>query len=109
MSEGKKYDSGKSMVGTLCRVFPRALLAIGLCIEAGTHKYPDPNNWKKVEDRFNRYMDSEVRHLLKHNMGVEIDSESKILHLAHSAWNALAILETFLEENKDKYDEVLLK
>ena len=30
--KGKKYDSGKSMVGTLCRVFPRALLGVGQCI-----------------------------------------------------------------------------
>lgn len=109
MSEGKKYDTGKSMVGTLCRAFPRALLAIGLCIEFGTHKYPDPLNWKKVEDRFNRYMDSEIRHLLKHNMGYATDSETQLLHLSHSAWNALAILETFLEEHKDEFDKQLLR
>ena len=46
---GKKYDSGKSMVGTLCRVFPRALLGIGTCIEFGTHKDPSADNWKLVD------------------------------------------------------------
>ena len=30
---GKKYDGGKPMVGTLCRVFHLALLAVGQCIE----------------------------------------------------------------------------
>ena len=65
--KGKKYDSGKSMVGTLCRVFPRALLGVGQCIEFGTHKYPDPKNWVKVENAFNRYQDSMMRHYLKNS------------------------------------------
>lgn len=41
---GKKYDNGKPMAGTLTDVFSRALLAVGACIEYGTHKYPDPKN-----------------------------------------------------------------
>ena len=55
---GKKYDNGKSMVGTLCRVFPRALLGVGRCITFGTKKYPNPKNWSLVEDGLNRYTDS---------------------------------------------------
>lgn len=106
---GKKYDKGKSLVGTLCRVFPRALLGIGLCIEFGTHKYPDPNNWKKVENGFNRYQDAMMRHLLKFNSGEILDNETHIPHLCHVAWNALAVLELYLMENSDKYDKSLLK
>ena len=100
--KGKKYDSGKSMVGTLCRVFPRALLGIGQCIEFGTHKYPDPKNWVKVENAFTRYQDSMMRHYLKFLAGQEKDSETNLLHLKHMVWNALAVLELYLMENEDE-------
>lgn len=100
--KGKKYDSGKSMVGTLCRVFPRALLGVGQCIEFGTRKYPKPDNWKLVENAFNRYQDSMVRHYLKFLAGQEADSETNLLHLKHMVWNALAVLELYLMENEDE-------
>ena len=99
---GKKYDAGKSMVGTLCRVFPRALLEIGKCIEFGTHKYPDPANWKKVEGAYKRYQDSMMRHYLKHCSDITNDEETGILHLAHMCWNGLAVLELYLMEHNDK-------
>lgn len=100
--KGKKYDSGKSMVGTLCRVFPRALLGIGQCIEFGTHKYPQPDNWKLVDGAFTRYQDSMMRHYLKFLAGQEKDSETSLLHLKHMVWNALAILELYLMEHEDE-------
>ena len=100
--KGKKYDSGKSMVGTLCRVFPRALLGIGQCILFGTTKYPDPKNWVKVENAFNRYQDSMMRHYLKFLAGQEKDSETNLLHLKHMAWNALAILELYLMKHNEE-------
>ncbi|MCM1324115.1 MAG: DUF5664 domain-containing protein [Acetobacter sp.] len=90
---GKKYDTGKPMPGTLIRVFPNALMEVGKCIEFGTHKYPDPSNWKKVDGAKTRYVDSLMRHLLKHFMGIYQDEETGLPHLAHAAWNALAILE----------------
>ena len=100
--KGKKYDSGKSMVGTLCRVFPRALSGVGQCIEFGTHKYPNPDNWKLVDGAFTRYQDSMMRHYLKFLAGQEKDSETNLLHLKHMAWNALAVLELYLMENEDE-------
>ena len=100
--KGKKYDSGKSMVGTLCRVFPRALLGIGQCIEFGTRKYPKPDNWKLVDGAFTRYQDSMMRHYLKFLAGQEKDSETNLLHLKHMAWNTLAILELYLMDHNDE-------
>lgn len=99
---GKKYDSNKSMVGTLCRVFPHALLGIGQCIEFGTHKYPKPDNWKLVDEAFIRYQDSMMRHYLKFLAGQEKDSETNLVHLKHMAWNALAILELYLMEHNEE-------
>lgn len=104
---GKKYDSGKSMVGTLCRVFPRALLAVGKCIEVGTHKYPQPDNWKLVDGAFTRYQDSLMRHYTKFLAGQERDNETNLLHLSHMVWNCLAILELYLMDHKDEYDKEL--
>lgn len=100
--KGKKYDTGKPMIGTIIRVFPNAMEALGSVIEFGTHKYPDPNNWKKVEGAKFRYLDSLMRHMVKHYRGLELDEETGKPHLAHMAWNALAILELYLMEQKEK-------
>lgn len=106
---GKKYDNGKPMAGTLTDVFSRALMAVGACIEFGTHKYPDPKNWQLVDNGIKRYRDAMVRHLLKYNAGIDKDEETKLPHLAHMAWNALAILELYMQEHKDELDKEIFK
>nr|DAQ09855.1 MAG TPA: hypothetical protein [Caudoviricetes sp.] len=106
---GKKYDNGKPMVGTLTDVFSRALMAVGACIEYGTHKYPNPKNWQLVDDGIKRYRDAMIRHLLKYNAGIDKDEETKLPHLAHMAWNALAILELYMQEHKDELDKDIFK
>ena len=106
---GKKYDNGKPMVGTLTDVFSRALMAIGACIEYGTHKYPNPKNWQLVDNGIQRYRDAMIRHLLKYNAGIDKDEETKLPHLAHMAWNALAILELYMQEHKDELDKDIFK
>ena len=105
---GKKYDGGKPMVGTLCRVFPRALLAVGQCIRFGQTKYPNPKNWSLVEDGFNRYTDSLMRHLLKIFAGQEVDPETNLPHIYHVCWNALAIAEFYIKDHPE-LDKELLK
>lgn len=106
---GKKYDNGKPMVGTLTDVFSRALMAVGACIEYGTHKYPDPKNWQLVDNGIKRYRDAMVRHLLKYNAGIDRDEETGLPHLAHMCWNALAILELYMQEHKDELDKEIFK
>lgn len=101
-TDGVKYDTGKPLVGTLCRIFPNALLEVGKCIEFGTHKYPEVDNWQRVDDAFNRYQDAMIRHLLKHNLGQENDEETNLYHLSHMAWNALAILELYIREKENE-------
>lgn len=102
---GKKYDNGKPMAGTLTDVFSRALMAVGACIEFGTHKYPDPKNWQLVDNGIKRYRDAMVRHLLKYNAGIEKDEETGLPHLAHMCWNALAMCELYLKEHKEINDK----
>lgn len=106
-SEGKKYDGNKPMTGTVLRVFPQAMNAVGACIKFGTKKYPDPNNWKKNSNALVRYNDSLIRHLTKFFAGKELDEETNLPHLAHVAWNALAILELYLMEHPDKSNEIM--
>lgn len=105
--KGKKYDVGKPMVGTLCQIFPRALMGIGACIEFGTHKYPQPDNWKLVEGAFKRYQNSMIRHYLKFQIGEDKDRETNLNHLFHMAWNALAITELYLMENPELLEDLL--
>lgn len=104
-SKGRKYDGNKPLCGTMLNVFPRALFSIGAVIKKGKEKYPDPENWKKVEDGKNRYKDALMRHLLKWCMGISVDKESGLPHLTHVAWNALAILELYLMEHNEEVEK----
>lgn len=106
-SEGKKYDAGKPMIGTIIRIFPRALSVIGAVIEYGTHKYPDPDNWSKNEHITERYTESIMRHLAKFFMGKFNDEESGLPHLAHVAWNALAILEYEMRNRPEFTNQII--
>lgn len=58
---------------------------------AGAAKY-GPNNWKNLEDGYNRYKAALFRHLLEYEKGNIIDDETSCLHLAQVAWNAIAML-----------------
>lgn len=104
--KGKKYDSGKSMVGTLVRIFAGALLGIGACITFGKSKYPKSDNWKLVDDGMNRYADSLMRHLLKYYSGEEVDPETGLPHLFHAGWNMLAVIEFYLMEHPEIVKEL---
>ena len=91
---GAKDDSGKTRLGLVLSGFNLALLGVGEVGTFGANKYTD-NGWKSVPDAVNRYRDAMYRHLLA---GDEVDLESGLLHMAHAAWNALAILQFMMEE-----------
>lgn len=101
MSEGRKFDGGKSPVVQGClHYFPQALLAVGKVSEYGANKYSVPysdKNWGRLNNAFNRYTDGLGRHLLLEGLD-QWDEESKLLHAAHAAWNALARLELLLQD-----------
>lgn len=104
--KGKKYDTGKPMVGTAIRIFAGALLGIGACITFGTKKYPKSDNWKLVDDGINRYTDSLLRHFTKFHSGEEFDSETGLPHLFHCGWNMLAIIEFYLKEHPELLEDL---
>ena len=96
-----KYDGGKPAVYRgFIKYFPRAIWAVADISTFGAAKYAW-NGWEDVENGFARYKDGEFRHALKAAMGEEIDPDSKMAHLAHEAWNAMATLELYLRKEEE--------
>ena len=96
---GIKHDAGKAPVwqGVFAN-FPNALLQVAHVSRYGQTKHPSYQNWQQVPDALNRYRDGLGRHMLEIAAGEQFDAESKLLHAAHFAWNALAVLELQLRE-----------
>ena len=80
--------------------FSRALWEVGNVGTYGANKYTD-RGWVSVPNGKERYGDALLRHYLLHRQGESRDPESECYHLAHLAWNALAILELALREEKE--------
>jgi len=97
--EGKKFDEGKTRISLLSS---DAILEIAKVATMGASKYDD-HNWRKGM-KWSRLMDAAERHLLSYNKGDRIDKESKLSHLAHVAWNIMALLE--YEINKVGEDDL---
>ncbi len=87
---GVKHDTGKVM-GQLLGDFSRALMGVAEVGTFGARKYTR-GGWQHVLDAQQRYYDALWRHLLQANQE-ELDSESKLSHLEHAAWNILAVIE----------------
>jgi hypothetical protein len=89
-----KLDQGKPRPSLVLSSMPRALLAVAEVGTYGAAKYTE-DGWLAVERGLSRYTDAMDRHRLAE--GIEPhDPESKLLHAAHTAWNALARLELML-------------
>lgn len=89
---GAKLDAGKTAAGVLAD-FNLALNAVAEVGTFGLKKY-SRRGWHSVKDGQERYTDAKWRHLLAKE---ERDPDSGLLHLAHEAWNALAVLQLKLE------------
>lgn len=64
----------------------------------GAEKYAD-DAWKTIPDAHRRYLAALFRHIAAYERGERKDKESGLSHLAHAAWNAIAIL--WLDLHKD--------
>ena len=95
---GEKYNKHKLPMSKLFLQFPDALQAVVLASCYGHHCYPSDTDWlnfKRVEGGSQNYKDAEIRHFL----GGEKDKESNLPEIFHQAWNKLAELQLWLEEN----------
>lgn len=98
---GAKLDSGKSPVFRgLLDYFPRACQAVAKVSQKGAEKYCW-KGWENVPDGINRYSDAIVRHMCKEAIEGKIDPDFGLLHKAHAAWNALAVLELELRQQEE--------
>ena len=77
---------------------PTALLEVGKVFTYGANKY-GTNNWRKIQrDEYYRLIDAALRHLNAYQRREEIDRESNLHHLAHTAANILMLLEKELDD-----------
>lgn len=94
---GAKLDAGKTRLGLVLGDFARALEAVGRVGTYGANKYTD-HGWLSVPKGSERYVDALYRHYLRYATGEASDKDTGLSHLAHAAWNALAVLELHLRE-----------
>lgn len=67
----------------------------------GAGKYEE-NSWQNLPDGYRRYKAALLRHLVATDKGEVNDPESGLNHLAHVAWNAIAMLHFKMEELRQK-------
>ncbi len=86
------------------KYFPDAILEVSKVSLAGhlKHNLGGEMHWDKTKSTDEP--DALLRHLIDHAKEEEIDEDGE-LHLAHSAWRALALLQRYLDEKKNKYDD----
>lgn len=85
---GKKYDEGKPRVSL---IMSKAILEVAKVGTMGAQKYGDYNYRQGM--KWSRLADAGLRHFIAYLSGERIDKESGLSHLAHTAWNLLALLE----------------
>lgn len=93
---GAKLDAGKAEYDMALFSFPDALAHVDRIGKFGARKYTK-GGFLEVPNGQMRYLNAGLRHLKQQLRGELYDPESKELHLAHRAWNALAELQLFLE------------
>ena len=88
---GMKFSKGKNQLGLVLGGFSEAIWELGIVGTKGALKYA-ADSWKTVPDAINKYNDALDRHILMWRLGEDYDPEFGTHHLAHAAWNCLAIL-----------------
>lgn len=96
---GAKLDRGKPDASLLL-MFGKALEEVARVGTFGAEKYTR-GGWQHVAKGYTRYAAALLRHLFKSNYE-DYDPDSGLLHIAHAAWNALAILELRLRRAEDE-------
>lgn len=96
---GTKYDQDKLQY-TL--IPPNALAEVARNLTIGLKKYKERDNWKKVPNAEQRYLDALYRHLEAHRRGELYDPDSSVpdmYHLSAVIVNAMFLLEFMLDPN----------
>lgn len=96
---GSKLDAGKLRIDLIMDLMPRALLGVAEVGTFGAKKYT-PGGWQHVADGETRYRAAGDRHRLYRFADQEFDTDSKLAHLKHEAWNKLAELELYMRRKE---------
>jgi len=94
---GAKEQEGKPRAALVLGDFANALLEVSKVGTFGAYKYSE-HGWTVTPDGVNKYDDAMLRHWLYEHAGHTHDSQTHLLHAAHTAWNALARLEFLIQE-----------
>jgi len=84
---GLRYNEGKNRMDLL---EPYAIEQLAKVFTIGANKY-EPGNWLKGM-KWSKVVASLKRHLNSFEQGVDYDDETHLLHAAHIAWNAMALV-----------------
>lgn len=88
--EGVKHDNGKPEF----RLIPQqALEDVAKVMSYGAKKYA-PDNWRRVPNGHDRYIDAALRHINAHLRGEQLDEESGETHLAHAVCSLMMAMES---------------
>ncbi len=95
-----KYDAGKpTLLKGGLTYFPRAIALVSAVSHFGASKYAW-DGWLGVDNGFDRYSEAMVRHLVAERSDDPLDPDSRLPHIGHTAWNALARTELYLLEQE---------
>lgn len=103
---GVKLEYGKPNLGiVITKQFPNAIKALAQCSEYGHLKYAETDkdwlNFKRIENPVESYTNAMFRHVIEETNFV-CDNESGLPHIFHTAWNAMARLEVYLDDLNKK-------
>lgn len=85
--EGLRYNEGKLRYDLL---EPSAIKELVKVFTKGAEKYA-PHNWEKGM-AWSKVLASLKRHIAEFEQGEDYDNETKLYHMAHAAWNAMALV-----------------
>lgn len=100
LNVGRKDDKGKLRADLLP---VDALLKVAEVLTYGADHYED-RNWEKGIE-FSRVYGALLRHLFAWHTHHTIDQESRLLHLAHAATDALFLLHYALDDAYNEFDD----
>jgi hypothetical protein len=99
VKQADRYNTGKAELSYILSA-PSAMEGLAEVFAFGATKY-SRNNWQAGFPK-EKLVDSLLRHLLAHQNGEVVDAESKMNHLDHVLWNALALADEYNGKRAEK-------